>query len=406
MILTKKPAKDLRKLRRKLALKISLILITVAFIFTIGFGVGFGSASGINLYQIINKNYSGKTIDFAEFWQVWDAIHNNYLHKFDDKTLFYSSIKGLVSGLNDPYSSFMDPSETKLFTQDMQEQFGGVGIEITAKDNKIVVVSILSDSPAKSVDMKTGDQIVSVDDKATDGHALMEVLSWIRGTAGTKVKLEMNREGWSEPKEFEFTRYNITVQSVNYKIDNNIAYIQITQFSDNTTSLVQKAALDIVAKNPKGIILDLRNNPGGLFDSAVDIASLFIEKGVVVYEQDKNGNNTPVDVKGDAKLKDFPLVILVNGSSASASEILSGALAYYDKGTLVGEKTFGKGVMQSWDSFSDGSSLILTVNYWLTPAKVGIDKQGITPDITIKSDKTDCGNDDVVCKKAKEIINQ
>jgi carboxyl-terminal processing protease len=300
----------------------------------------------------------------------------------------------------------MDPSETKLFSQDMQEQFDGVGIQITAKDKKIVIVSVLADSPAKSADIKTGDEIVSVDGKTTEGRSLMEVLSWIRGEPGSKVKLELNREGYENPKEFEFTRYNINVESVKYNFDNNIAYIQISQFSDNTTSLVQKAADEIVAKKPKGIILDLRGNPGGLFDSAVEIASLFIEKGAVVYERDKNNNDIPVDVKGDAKLKDFPLVVLVDNGSASASEILSGALAYYKKGTLVGEKTFGKGVMQSWDSLPDGSSLILTIKYWLTPGKVGINEKGITPDITIKSDKTNCSTDDTVCNKAKEILNK
>ena len=399
-----KPINNLKKMRRKLAFKISLIIIGVAFIFALGFGLGFGSASGINLYQIINKDSKTKTIDFSLFWKVWDEVHNNYLHSYDDKTLFYSSIKGLVAGLNDPYSNFLDPTETKAFNQDMAEQFGGVGIEITMKDSKVVVVSALKGSPAESTGIKSGDQILSVDSKTTQGIPLMTVLTWIRGDVGTKVKVEFMRDGWSKSQTFEFTRYKVSVDSVKWSFDNNLAYVQINQFSDNTTTLMQKAASDIVQKNPKGIILDLRGNPGGLLTSAVDVASLFIEKGAVLYQRDRNNNDQAYNVSGNAKLKNFPMVILID--KGSASEILAGALSYYHKGTLIGETSFGKGVMQDYQTFPDGSSLDLTVAFWLTPGKVGIDKKGITPDITIKSDKTDCSSVDMVCNKAKTLLVQ
>lgn len=397
---------NLAKARKKLALKIILIILAVAFVFSLGFSLGWGTSSGLKLYQIINKERKVENLDFALFWRVWDKIRSTYLYKYDDKNLFYSSIKGLVAGLNDPYSSFLDPSETKLFNEDMKEEFGGVGIEITMRDNKIVVVSALKNGVAEKAGIKTGDEIIKVDGKETKGQALMKVLTWIRGEVGTKVKLEINRVGLDEPQEFELTRYNIKIESVKWDINNDVAYVQISQFSEQTTILLNKATEEIIEKKPKGIILDLRNNPGGLFDSSIQIASLFIEKGVVVYERDNKNNDKGYEVTGAAKLKDFPLVVLINNGSASASEILAGALAYYKKGILVGEKTFGKGVMQSWDSFSDGSSLILTVAYWLTPGKIEIDKKGISPDVKIISEKTDCSNEDMVCKKAKEIIQK
>ena len=397
---------NLAKIRKKIALKIILGILAIAFIFTLGFSAGWGSSSGLKFYQVINKERKVENLDFSLFWKTWDTIHSSYLHQYNNKTLFYSAIKGLVAGLDDPYSAFLDPEETELFSEDMKEEFGGVGIEITMRDNKIVVVSALKDSAAEKTGLKTGDEIVKVDNKDTQNEALMKVLTWIRGEAGTKVKLQINRVGWAEPKEFELTRYNIKIESVKWHFENDLVIIQISQFSDQTTTLVNQAADEILQKKPKGIILDLRNNAGGLLESSVQIASLFIEKGAVVYERDNKKQDKGYEVTGEAKLKDFPLMVLVNNGSASASEILAGALAFYKKGTLIGEKTFGKGVMQSWDSYPDGSSLILTIAYWLTPGKVQIDKKGINPDIIINSDKIDCGNDDAVCQKAKELLRK
>ena len=384
-------------------LRFILSIVALLFIFFLGFSLGV-SKNLPTKYELVNKEAKTEKIDFSLFWKVWDYLHNNYLRTLNDKELFYSSIKGLVAGAKDPYSSFLTPKETSIFTEDMEEEFFGVGIEISAQDSKIIIIAPLKDSPAEKAGLKSQDQILAVDQKSTEGASLLEVVSWIRGKQGTEVELLIKRNGWSEPKKFKIRRYKISVESVKTKISDNLAYIQIHQFSEKTYSLVERFAQEILSKKPKGIILDLRQNPGGYFQAAVDITSLFIEKGVIVYEKGKSGQKRAYKTNKDPILKDFKVVILIDNGSASASEIIAGAFKDYGRATLIGEKTFGKGVMQVWETFSDGSSLVLTTAFWLTPKKQEIDKKGIEPDIILQSEKKDCSLKDQVCQKARELL--
>jgi len=393
-----------RRFSLKKFLKFVFILFFILFIFFLGFGLGRGSQSDEISYQLINKEAKVENLDFNLYWQIWDSLHKNFLHAVNDKDLFYSSIKGLVAGTGDPYSAFLDPEETKIFSQDMGEEFSGVGIEVTTKDGKVVIVSPVKGGAAEEAGIKPNDEILSVDGKSVEGHNFMEVISWIRGKEGTQATITIKRSGWPEPKDFKIKRYKITIDSAKWQFFDNIAYIQIIQFSEKTYSLVNQASQEILDRHPQGIILDLRHNPGGYFQASVDIASLFVEKGPLVFEKDKSGQTKAYSAKGKASLKDYKLIVLIDSGSASASEILAGALKDYGRAELLGEKTFGKGVMQTWETFDDGSSMVLTTAFWLTPKRYEIDKKGIQPDIIISSDKTDCSADDKVCQKAKELI--
>jgi len=385
--------------------KVFLFLFSFLFVFILGFGLGISKSS--NYYELINKDLGKpQTLDFSLYWEVWDNIHKYFLNSFSDKNLFYSSIKGLVAGLNDPYSQFLNPDESKIFSQDMEEEFSGIGVELTKKDGKTIVVAPLKGGEAEKSGIKPLDEIVAVNGEPIEGLNLTEVLTLIRGKENTEVVLTIKRQGEEKTRDFKIKRYKIKIESLKWKFFDNIAYIQISQFSEKTKELADKAVKEIIERKPKGIILDLRHNPGGYFESAIDIASLFIENGPIVYERNKEGTERKYEARGDALLKDYKVVVLIDSGSASASEILAGALKDYNKATIVGEKSFGKGVLQNWESFKDGSSLVLTIARWLTPKKAEIDKQGVVPDIKISSEKTDCSLEDKVCFKAKELINK
>jgi len=386
-----------------------ILLLSGVVLFLLSFVLGFfvGAQRNIPLrYELINKEPKVKKIDFSLFWEVWDKIHYNFLHAADDKNLFYSSIKGLIAGTNDPYSAFLTPKETEMFTENMEEEFYGVGIEIGVRDGKIIVISPLANTPAEKVGLLSGDEIVAVDGKPTENQSLMEVVSWIRGKKGTEVILSIKRKGWREPKDFKIKRAKIENESVKTRLLGDILYIKIVQFSEKTYPLFYQALSQSVNKDLSGVIIDLRQNPGGYFQAAVDIASLFIEKGPIVFEKDKAGNLKDYQATKKPIFKDYSVVILVDSGSASASEILAGALKDYNKAIVIGEKTFGKGVMQSWERFNDGSSLILTTAYWLTPKKHQIDGKGITPDVIIKSEDKSCSDKDKVCQKAIELLTK
>ncbi|MFA5051080.1 MAG: S41 family peptidase [Patescibacteria group bacterium] len=348
-------------------------------------------------------------LDYDLFWQVWSILKERYVEQpVTDKNLFYGSLKGLVSGLDDPYSNFLDPETAKRFLDEMSGNFEGIGIEIGIKDNRLTVIAPLPDTPAFRAGMRTGDKIYAIDDKDTSGMALDEAANLIRGKKGTKVKLLIWRTGDSSAQDLELIRDVISIKTVSWQlVGNNIALLKVSHFDQDTWTDFQNIAQIILKANPKGLILDLRNNPGGYLDTSVDIAGYWVNKDIVVTAKDAKGEVTEYRANGRGELKNLPIIVLVNGGSASASEILAGALQDYKLATLLGEKTFGKGSVQELENFADGSALKLTVAHWYTPLGRSINKEGITPDIKVELTEEDYKlNRDPQLQKAIEILEK
>ncbi len=397
------------KKKSKLPRILFLVIFALLFYF-LGYVVGHKNLVFEQHYKpvIANKELvKPRSVDFGIFWEAWNKVMDNYVGNADPQKMVYGAVKGMVEGLGDPYSAFMEPGTTKTFLEDLSGEISGIGAELDLKDGKLLIVAPLADSPAEKAGLKPQDQITKINDEATVNMTLEEAISKIRGKAGTKVKLTINRSGFNEPQVFEITREKIQIKSVKWEMKpDNIAYIQINQFGDDTTDLMKQAAQEIKTKNPKAIILDLRSNPGGYLDSAIDVSSLFIPKGsVVVKEKDKDSHITEEKTTLEPILKDYKVIVLINGGSASASEIVAGALQDSGRATLVGEKTFGKGSVQNLEDLSGGATLRITTAKWLTPKDRTIDGVGLEPDIKVDlSDEDAQAGRDPQLDKALELL--
>jgi carboxyl-terminal processing protease len=363
--------------------------------------------------QVYNKKekpeFLSKDVDFKLFWDVWKIIEDNYVKQPVGETeLLYGAIAGSVASLGDPHSVFFDPKTTMDFTEELKGSFEGIGAEIAIKKDRLTVVAPLPESPAEKAGLKAGDRILGINGEDTTGMSLDIAVNKIRGPKGSEVILTIGRDGLEKVEEIKIVRETIRIQSVKWEmLNDNIVHLNLRYFNEDTAEDFNKAVLAIVAKNPKGIILDLRNNPGGFLDTAVGVSSEWVEDGVVVYEKLSNGLLKEHKAMGNARLKDFPTVILINEGSASGSEIVAGALKDHKLATLVGEKTFGKGSVQSLFSLEDGSSIKLTIAEWLTPNQNAIDGEGIEPDIKIELTEDDFNQDkDPQLDKAIEILKK
>lgn len=326
--------------------------------------------------------------DLSLYWNVWKLVSDLYVDDkaLDKQTMIYGSIKGMVSSLNDPYTVFMTPDETKDFDDSLNGTLEGIGAELTVKDQVLVVISPLKNSPAEKAGLLPGDVVYKIDGTITSDMTLFDAITKIRGAKGTKVTLTILRKGKNEPIDIAITRDAVTVDSVNMEDKGNgIFYIAINQFSENTKTEFDDAVHKILLKEPKGVILDLRYNGGGYLDSSVDILSDFLKgkvAAVTIKRRDSKDNET-MNVTGNALLGDVPLVVLVNKGSASASEIVAGAIQDHKRGVVMGEQSFGKGSVQEVDKLPDGSSLRITIAKWYTPNDKNISEVGITPDIIV-----------------------
>lgn len=404
-----------KKTGKKLAIvmiAVILILFTCS-IFSAGFVFGLWKSSKTNVsFESLIKQapnyFNSNEGDINLFWKVWQAINEKYAFQpVDQESLFYGAISGMVKSLNDPYSVFLTPNMTNEFNNELSGNFEGIGVEIGLKNNQITIISPIHNSPGEKAGLLAGDKIIKIDDKDTVDMSLDYAVNLIRGEKGTKVTLTIQR-GEEVPKEITITRDTIKISSVESKILNdNIFYVKISQFNDSTTSEFKKIVNEILVKNPKGIILDLRNNPGGYLDTAIDVASQFLDNKLIVIEEFSNKEKKEHKSSDLAKLKDFKTVVLVNEGSASASEIVAGALQDNNFAKIIGEKTFGKGSVQDFEEYQDGSSLKLSIAKWLTPNGRSIEKNGITPDIEVKLTDDDYNNNkDPQLDKAVEVINQ
>ncbi|MFH0856752.1 MAG: S41 family peptidase [bacterium] len=349
-----------------------------------------------------------KDVNFDLFWQVWSTVKNEYVEKnISDKDLFYGALEGMVASLKDPYSVFLKPEISKEFSDELSGEFEGIGAEIGIKKDRLTVISPLPGTPAEKSGLKAGDKIYAIDGADTAGMFLDEAVNKIRGKKGTEVTLTVMRDSSKGPKEIKITRDAIKYDSVRWEIkDNDMAYIKVLHYNTDTEEKFSQAVNEVLKKNPKGIILDLRGNPGGFLDAAVKMASVWVEDGIIVTEKYSDTDKKEHNAVGKACLGDIKTVVLINGESASGSEIVAGALKDHGKAVLVGEKTFGKGSVQSLENFEDGSSLKLTVAKWLTPNGTCINEKGVEPDIEIKMTDEDYNNDkDPQMDKAVEILS-
>lgn len=350
-------------------------------------------------------------IDFSLFWKVWDLVKEKHVDKdkLDAQKMVYGAINGFLKATGDPYSTFFDPAESKSFSEEIEGSFEGIGAELGVKDEILTVIAPLDGSPAQKAGMRAGDKILKIDGKITTDFTVYQAVDLIRGKKGTTVTLTVLHEGEQETKDVVVTRDTIEVKSVKMEFkDDKIAYIKITKFGDNTGKEFNDAISRINSDNTRGIIIDMRNNPGGLLDKAVDIASKMIPKGkVVVTEEDGAGNKESLKTSGGDRLSSVPTVVLINEGSASASEILAGALRDDQGTTLIGKKSFGKGSVQELISLPGGSSVKITVAKWLTPNGEYIMEKGINPDVEVNMSADDFNNNrDPQLDRAMEVLKE
>jgi len=351
-----------------------------------------------------------KDLPYDLIWDVWKTAKNKYVDQpVSDKDIFYGSLEGIINSLEDPYSNFFNPEDADFFLDTMSGDFEGVGIEITKKNNYLTVISPLPETPAKRAGMKSGDKILAIDDKDTMGMSLDEAAKHIRGPKGEPVTLTVLHKGASSTEDIEIVRDTIEIETVSWEMKTeDIAYINISHFSGDTWQDFKNIAQVVKNSQPKGIILDLRNNPGGYLDTAVDVAGFWLGRKVVTVSKDAKDLEQEYKCYGNGLFSDIKTVVLVNGGSASASEIVSGAMQDYDQAVVIGTKTFGKGSVQELEEFSNGSAAKITVAHWYTPKGRSIEENGIMPDLEIELKEKDIhekDEDDFQIQKAVETLN-
>ncbi|MFQ5900756.1 MAG: S41 family peptidase [Thermodesulfobacteriota bacterium] len=322
------------------------------------------------------------------FTDALSKVEESYVEDVDSKELIYGAIKGMLSAL-DPHSSFMTPEEYKDMQVETKGRFGGLGIEITIKDGILTVVAPIEDTPAYRIGIEAGDKIVKIEDKHTKGMTIQEAVTLLRGPKGAEVKIWIMREGLDKPKGYTIVRDIIKVTSVKSRpIEEGFAYIRIAQFQEKTTKELRKLLKKAGSKKDgfKGLILDLRNNPGGLLNQAVDVSDQFLDSGLIVYTQGRApGQEMTFEAKKRGTEPPYPMIVLVNGGSASASEIVAGALQDHKRAIILGTTTFGKGSVQTIVPLPDSSAMRITTAKYFTPLGRSIQAKGIEPDIVVEA---------------------
>ena len=351
-----------------------------------------------------------ENINFSLFWDAYNKLQEKFIdpEKIDDQKIIYGAIEGMAKSLGDPYTSFFSPEDAQRFAQDLSGTFEGIGAEIGIKKNQLTIVAPLEGTPAQEAGLKAGDSILEINGKNTSDFTTEEAVNLIRGPKGTYVTLTIYRDGWPSAKDIEITRQTIKIDSTKWELkDGNIAYVQIFQFDESLSGDFKNGVYQILQSPAKKIILDLRNNPGGYLETAQEIAGYFLENGQTVLIEDFGGKKEQQIYKapGNGELLKYPIVILINEGSASASEILAGALRDNRNAQLIGKKSFGKGSVQELAELRGGSFLKITIAKWLTPKGHSISEAGLEPDIKIEiTDKDAEKQKDPQLDKALEII--
>ena len=376
------------------AIFIAIVIFSGGYVLGVnGFKANVTKALKVNISRTTPPD---KNVDFSLFWQVWDTLTSKYYDKtkLAPSQLVYGAISGMVAAVGDPYTMYLPPNQNKIVNDNLSGSFEGVGIEIGFKDSRLVVISPLVGSPAEAAGVKPGDFITHISDTKkgievdTDGLGIDQAVTYIKGPAGTKVSLTLFRNGESKPTVVEITRAKIEVPSVMISWKGNasdIAVIRIAEFGGETKNEWDEMVAQVLSKKEtRGIIIDLRNNPGGYLQAAVDIASDFVNSGtIVVIQEDGKGLKNEIKSQILPRLSKFKVAVLINGGSASASEILAGALRDARDIKLVGDKSFGKGTIQEPVEVEGGSGLHVTTAKWLTPKGTWVHGTGLTPDVSI-----------------------
>lgn len=366
----------------------ALILLGVVFVSGMYFGYEqrpfMERVTGITSQEWGVEN--GEEIDFDPFWKAWKILEDKYVAKdeIDREKLLWGAIQGMASAVGDPYTVFMPPAESAIFEEDISGAFEGIGAEIGIRNKVLVVISPLEGSPAQRAGLKAGDYILKIDGEDTANLTVDEAVTRIRGKGGTVVKLTIFREGDESSKEISITRAKIEIPVIDTEIKDDVFIISLYQFSANSPDLFETAIREFAASGKNKLILDLRNNPGGYLDAAVDIASWFIPRDeVVLIERVRGEEPREYHSRGYAEIHDLKMAVLVNRGSASASEILAGALKDHNIATIIGETTFGKGSVQEVVDVTGETTLKVTIARWFTPNDVSITKVGLEPNIAI-----------------------
>ena len=371
------------------------------------FGSGFSAGQKHAMLSAQSSNFN-----FSLFWNAYDVLHQKFItpEKISDEKVTYGAIAGMTRSLGDPYTDFFDPKQAKAFQQDLAGSFEGVGAEIAIKKDQLTVVAPLKDSPAEKAGIKPGDLILKINGKSTSDMQTEEAVTLIRGKGGTSVTLTVFRDDWTQSKDITIIRATIKVNSIDWELKNNdVAHITIHQFDQSLSTDFKKVANEVLKSPARKIILDVRNNPGGYLEVCQEIAGWFLKQGQVVTIEDfgKAKEKHIYKSEGNGVFASYPIVVLLNKGSASASEILAGALRDNINVKLVGEKSFGKGSVQEVVALKDNASFLkITIAHWLTPKGNSISEVGLTPDVKVEFTEADFeAKKDPQLDKALEIIS-
>ncbi len=390
-------------------------------ILALGFAIGFWIAAGANENGGVFTATPPEGVDFSPVWKSWRVIDEKFVPaavatstqiatstETANQERVWGMIQGLAESLGDPYTFFLPPKENEIFSEDISGEFTGVGMEIAVRDQVLTVVSPLKGTPAERAGIKSGDRILKIDGVDTEGMDISNAVSRIRGPKGTQVTLLIMREGFSEPREYKITRDVINIPTVVTEVRDDVFVIEVRSFTANSPELFRRALREFVESGRSRFILDMRGNPGGYLDAAVDMASWFLPSGRIVVTEDYAGHAANIVHRSrgyDVFNENLRMVILVDRGSASASEILAGALAHYDIATTVGERTFGKGSVQELVEITSRTALKLTVARWLAPDGEQIPLDGLKPDIEVKiTDEERTAGKDPQLDKALEVV--
>jgi carboxyl-terminal processing protease len=362
-----------------------LIILAATTVFVAGFGVGrYVMPSREHLVEDVAAKYEQQ---FQVFWEAWRIVEDEFYSEkgLDYQAMIYGAVRGMVASLGDPHTAFLTPAQADMFSQDLEGSFGGIGVTIgTTEDGYLQVVRLIPGGPAEESTLKPGDAILEVDGTSILGLDMTQAISLIRGPQGTTVRLLVRHAAGGVPEEIVLTRTTIQIPTTESRmLDNGIAYLRLWEFNDRAADLVHQDLETLLHSKPRGLILDLRGNPGGYLHSVEQIANEFIPEGLILIERSSDGQETRHEASGRGIATEIPLAVLVDGGSASASEILAGAIQDHKRGILIGERTYGKGSVQVTERLSDRSGLAVTIRRWYTPADRAIDGTGLTPDIDV-----------------------
>lgn len=380
--------------RRRTGVSKNFYFVSMAIVALSGFVVGTRQTElAAIMAPLIGVKTSTEALDLAVVQKAYRELKANYDGTVDSSVLADGAARGMVAAVGDRYTIFMDKTEAEQFSKELSGEVTGIGCELGVRNDAATVVRVLENSPAAQAGLLAGDQFISVNDSSVEGLDSSEVASKIRGPEGTTVKVAVKRG--EETKNFSITRAKLSDPSVRSSVENGIGTLTITRFDANTAALTRQAAQGFVAQGVKGVILDLRDDGGGYLDAAQDVASLWLRDKVIVTEKTNNTVTGTIRTKGEPVLENIKTVVLVNGGSASASEIVAGALQDHKAATLIGEKTYGKGTVQKLIDLPDGRQLKVTIARWFTPNGKNITKEGIAPDTAVQltSDDRNAGRD-------------